>query len=420
MTVRNRRARFSVYAAFAVQGLCFASLVTRVPQVQDAHRLSDGALALVLLIVPVIAGVGSVVAGSLFARFGSGPVLRVAQPGVCAAMTLVGLTGGNLVPLYVAVALFGVSVGAVDAGMNAQAVAAERRYGMSLLTGFYAVWSVAGILGGLWVALANRLDLGLLPGFAAPAALGVIVSLATGPRLFRKDEEGTGPSAEELKAAAKRVPWRPVLIVGTAMGVFYLADSVVSSYSAKLLEDELHASDFAAPLGYVAYQIAMVVSRAAADLGVRRYGGALVVRLGGIVGLAGMIGVVAAPNAAAAIAAFAVAGLGLSVVAPVAFSAAGRVDPTGLGVAVARLNVFNYVGFVLGAAIAGVLAPAGMRPVFLVPAVLVVVVIALANGFAPRPVDTGAAARGGAGPATAPSSPEADPGPSRTGVPPGA
>ncbi|REE96068.1 MFS transporter [Thermomonospora umbrina] len=389
MDARDRRARVSAYSAFAVQGLCFASLVTRVPRVQDAHDLSDGALALVLLLVPLIAGAGSVVAGALFPRFGSAPVLRVAQPGVCVAVTFVGLTGGGLVPLYAAVAVFGLFVGGVDAAMNAQAVAVERRYGVSLLTGFYAVWSVAGIVGGLWVALANRLDLSLFAGFVVPTVLGVAVSLVTGRGLYGKDEEGTGPSAEELRAAARRVPWRPVLVVGAAMGIFYLADAAVSNYSAKYLEDELGASDYAAPLGYVAYQVAMVVTRAAADLGVRRHGGVQVVRLGGFVGLVGMIGVVAAPNAVAAIAAFAVAGLGLSVVAPVAFSAAGRVDPTGLGVAVARLNVFNYVGFVLGAGIVGAVEPLsetdGLRLAFAVPAALVVGIVLLARGFAPRP-----------------------------------
>jgi len=390
MSPRDRQARLSAYAAFAVQGLCFASLVTRVPRVQDAHGMSDGTLAVVLLLVPVIAGVGSVAAGALFARFGSAPVLRWAQPGVCLAVTMIGLTGGRMPLLYAAVALFGLFVGAVDAAMNAQAVAVERRYGVSLLTGFYAVWSVAGIAGGLWVALANRLELGLAAGFAVPAALGAAVSLLTGPRLLRRGEEGTGPGAAELKAAARRVPWRPVLVVGAAMGIFYLADAAISNYSAKYLEDELGAAGYAVPLGYVAYQIAMVASRAAADLGVRRWGGVRVVRLGGLAGMAGMIGVVAAPDAAAAIAAFAVAGLGLAVVAPVAFSAAGRVDPTGLGVAVARLNVFNYVGFVLGAALMGAIAPLsatdGLRVAFAAPAVLVALIVALAGGFAPEPV----------------------------------
>ena len=391
ITARDRQARFAAYTAFAVQGLCFASLITQVPQVQKAHHLSDATLSLVLLMVPLVAGVGSVVSGALFQRLGSGPVLRVAQPAVAVTIALIGLTGDNDIALYVAVAAFGLFVGAVDASMNAQAVAVERRYGVSLITGFYAVWSVAGILGGLWASLANKVDMDLFACFGIAAVVGVAGSLATGRRLYRRAEEGGGPTAEELKAAGRSVPWRPILIVGAAMAVAYLADAAISSYGAKYLDDELSASDWVAPLGYVAYQITMVVSRGVADFAVRRSGAVQVVRVGGLVGIVGMAGVVAAPNAAFAIAAFAVAGLGLSVIAPVSFTAAGRVDPTGLGVAVSRVNIFNYVGFVLGAAVVGGIAPLsadhGLRLAFIVPTVLILVVFITARGFDPKPVE---------------------------------
>ncbi|MES9537156.1 MULTISPECIES: MFS transporter [unclassified Actinomadura] len=389
-TARDRRARFAAYTAFAVQGLCFASLVTQVPKMQEAHDLSDATLSLVLLMVPLVAGVGSVASGALFQRLGSGPVLRFSQPAVAVTIALIGLTGDNDLALYITVAAFGLFVGAVDASMNAQAIAVERRYGISLITGFYAVWSVAGILGGLWASLANKLDLSLFTGFAIAAAVGIAASLATGGRLYRRAEEGDGPTAEELKAAGRSVPWRPILVVGAAMAVAYLADSAISSYGAKYLDDELSASDWVAPLGYVAYQVTMVVSRTVADLAVRRSGAVRVVRIGGVVGILGMAGVVAAPNAAFAIAAFALAGLGLSVIAPVSFSAAGRVDPTGLGVAVSRVNIFNYVGFVLGAAVVGAIAPLsadhGLRLAFIIPTLLVLVVFATAKGFNPTPL----------------------------------
>ncbi|WP_067455780.1 MFS transporter [Actinomadura macra] len=385
----GRQARFAIYVAFAVQGLCFASLVTQVPQMQKEHHLSDATLSLVLLMVPLVAGAGSVVSGALFQRVGSGAVLRVSQPAVAVTIALIGLTGDNDLALYGAVALFGLFVGAVDASMNAQAVTVERRYGVSLITGFYAVWSVAGILGGLWASLTNKLDLSLFTGFAIAATVSTVVSLATGHRLYGRAEEDDGPTAEELRAAGRSVPWRPILIVGTAMAVAYLADSAISSYGAKYVDDELSGSDWVAPLGYVAYQVAMVASRAVADLAVRRSGPVQVVRLGALVGVVGMAGVVAAPNAAVAIMAFAVAGLGLSVIAPVSFSAAGRVDPTGLGIAVARVNIFNYVGFVLGAAVVGAIAPVsadhGLRLAFIAPTVLILVVFATARGFAPSP-----------------------------------
>jgi MFS family permease len=93
-----------------------------------------------------------------------------------------------------------------------------------------------------------------------------------------------------------------------------------------------------------------------------------------------------------AIAGFAVAGLGLAVVVPTSFSAAGRLDPTGLGIAVARVNVFNYLGFVLGAVIAGAVA-SNLWIAYAVGAGLTLVILGSARGFAPAPV-------AGAGPGT--------------------
>jgi Na+/melibiose symporter-like transporter len=328
--------------------------------------------------------VGSVLAGSLMARYGSGAVLRIAQPLVLLSIVAVGVAPGDLA-LYAAAGLFGLFVGAVDASMNAQAVTAETRYGASLLTGFHAVWSAAGILAGLWSALANKAGVGLGLGFVIPASLGLVVSAWTGRRLYPKTMEATGPGAEQLRAAAKRVPWKPIVIIGTAVTCMYIADSATSSYSAKYLKDDLHATGFVAPLGYVAYQVCMTLSRTGADLLVRAYGAARVVAAGGLIGGAGLLAAAFAPNPPVAIAGFAVAGVGLSVVVPTSFSAAGRLDPTGLGIAVSRVNVFNYAGFVLGAAVAGAVA-SDLWLAYALSAALCLVVLFTARGFQPTPV----------------------------------
>ncbi|MFB9840529.1 MFS transporter, partial [Actinoallomurus acaciae] len=76
---------------------------------------------------------------------------------------------------------------------------------------------------------------------------------------------------------------------------------------------------------------------------------------------------------------------------------AGRLDPTGLGIAVARVNVFNYVGFVLGAVIAGAVA-SDLWIAYAVGAALTLVILGAARGFDPAPLarvgpDTPAAER---------------------------
>jgi MFS family permease len=98
--------------------------------------------------------------------------------------------------------------------------------------------------------------------------------------------------------------------------------------------------------------------------------------------------VVLAPSPYLAIVAFAVTGLGFCVLPPKCFSATSKLDPTGSGIAISRVNVFNYAGFVLGAAlvggiVGGVGGSAGWRAAYAAPLVLTLVIIALAAGFEP-------------------------------------
>lgn len=104
--------------------------------------------------------------------------------------------------------------------------------------------------------------------------------------------------------------------------------------------------------------------------------------MGGLLGTVGLAVVALAPAPWAAVVGFAATGLGLSVVVPLAFSVAGRLDPDGSGAAVARVNLFNYVGFVLGAGLIGAVAEvASLRWAFAVPAVLALGVAGLAPAF---------------------------------------
>jgi predicted MFS family arabinose efflux permease len=105
-STRDRQARHATFVVFAVQGLSFATLLTQVAHLQDKHELSTGALTVLLLIVPVFAGIGSVAAGSFAARLGSKTLLRGAQPAVALAVVLAGLAP-SVATLVPALLLFG-------------------------------------------------------------------------------------------------------------------------------------------------------------------------------------------------------------------------------------------------------------------------------------------------------------------------
>ena len=379
-STRDRRARAGVAGAYFVQGLCFAGLLTQVPVLQEKFGFSDAQLSLVLLAVPVVAGVGSVLAGTLATRFGSAVVLRAGGPFVCASITATGAVSGRPA-LYAVLACVGLGLGLVDASMNMQGVAVQRRYGRPVLASFHGIWSAGGILGALITSVTAHAGWSLVASLGLVAGVGVALALSAGPALLRPAEEVAPLPA----SAAARIPWPPIIAVGTAMMLMYIADSATSNWSAVYLHKGLHGSQSIAALGLAAYQTCMVLGRALADRLVHRYGPVRAVAVGGAVGIAGLLLVVAANRPAVGIAGFAVLGLGLCVVVPQSFSAAGQLDPTGSGVAVARVNLFNYIGFVVGAALIGVVAQSSsLRLAFLVPAVLAVGIVALARAFRPR------------------------------------
>ncbi|HEY2670400.1 MAG TPA: MFS transporter [Rugosimonospora sp.] len=386
---RDRRARFGAAGAYFVQGLCFAGLVTRVPTLQKSFHFSDGQLTLILLIVPVVAGVGSVLAGVLAPRIGSALVLRVAGPTVCLAMTAVGFAPDRAA-LYVAITVFGLALGAVDATMNMQGVAVQQRYGRSILASFHGVWSIGGILGSLANAGAGRLHLHLGPNLGIIALVGFVLALSVGPLLYRRDESAALAVDQPADAPPPRIAWAPIVLVGLAVMLMYISDSATSNWSAKYLQDALRASNSVAPLGLAGYLLCQMLGRLVADWPVRRLGPVLPVAVGGVIGVAGMTLVAVARAPGLAITGFAIVGFGLCVVVPQSFSAAGALDPTGSGVAIARVNLFNYVGFVVGAGLIGVVdQAAGLRWAFAVPAVLCLGIVGLAPSFriAARAVD---------------------------------
>ncbi|MEO3862773.1 MFS transporter [Acrocarpospora sp. B8E8] len=379
---RDRQARLATFAVFFVQGLTFATLLTQVAALQEKHRLSEGELTLLLLVVPVIAGVGSVLAGALAARYGSRWILRAVQPLACVAVALCGFAAN--VPLLIgALVLFGIGLGGVDAGMNMQGTAVERRYARPVMTSFHALWSAAAVIGAGWASLAADSGLTLGPTFTIAMVPGIAISLIASYWLCTPAQE----HVENTTRAPGRFPWAPILPLCLAMAFLYVGDSSISNFGSVYFDKIMLSEAWLVPWALGAYQATTFLVRVGGDVAVRRFGPVAIVRTGAVVATLGFLAIVAAPSEALAIAGFALTGVGLSVIAPQSFSAAGRLDPAGTGIAIARVNMFNYVGFIVGAALVGGIADAAdLRIAFIAPLVLAAAIIVLARGFDARPV----------------------------------
>ncbi len=377
-----RRTRIAVAAGFFLQGLVFAAILTQIPGIQDKIGLDDGDVTLVSLIVAVLAGLGSVLAGLIAERRSSAMAFGFALLTISLGALLVGLAP-NKPTILVAFALYGIGVGGVDAGMNMQGVRVQRAYGRSIMANFHGVWSVAGIVGALYAAGVAKLDVPLV------WSLGLIAVIALGTTWWARPHFiDTKEAAIDL--ADRSIPWRPILVIGVAILVFYASDTGILAWSSKYLHDALDASKAVAPLAFAAYETGALISRFGGDHLVRRHGAVPVVRTGTLIGIAGLLGVVAAPVPALAILGFFFAGLGLAILAPLAFAAiGGAVGPDGVDVAIARLNIANYLGAIIGSGAIGAAATGGqLRWAFVIPLVLIPVVLIVAKSFKTADVNT--------------------------------
>ncbi|AWZ08907.1 MULTISPECIES: MFS transporter [unclassified Streptomyces] len=398
---RLGRGRGALGFSFFVQGVAFALLVTRIPAIQDRYGISDGLLPVFLAAVPILAGVSSVVTEHLVKRVAPSTVLRWAQPLVLLSLLGVG-AGSEMWHVALALGAFGLFVGALDASMNMLGVSLQAAYGRSIMLGFHAAYSLGGILGAsaAWAGAHWHLDLftSYLP------AVVILLPLALLASRFYVDQDAKAAAAGAEKGLGPG-GFKLLLPLCLVMACAYIGDSTVSNWSAKYLQDVLGSSEQLATVPYNVYMVTTLLGRAVGDLGVRRFGAVAVVRIGTVVAAGGFAVVAAAPGAWAGMLGFTLLGIGLCVIVPQTFAAAGRLFPHASDTAIARLNIFNYVGFLIGAPLVGGIGDVwNYRAAMLVPMVLVLVTLFHARSFGtgtarygvgherPRVVDVG---RGG-------------------------
>lgn len=388
MTDVLRRGRASLAFSFLVQGVAFALLVTRIPAIQDRYGVSDALLPVFLAAVPILAGIGSVTTERLVKRVPPSRVLRWSQPVVLLALLGVG-AGEHMAVLGVALAAFGLAVGALDASMNMLGVSLQRAYGRSIMLSFHAAYSLGGIVGASLAWVGAHEDLALWVSYL-PVVLLLMPAALAGSRWYVDGrEEVPAGGAEGGAGAAVGLRW--LLPLCLVMTVAYIGDSTVSNWSAKYLQDVLGSSEELATVPYNVYMVTTLLGRALGDVGVRRFGAVAVVRTGALVAAVGFAVVAGAPGASVGMLGFTLLGLGLCVLVPQTFAAAGRRaaergGPGASDAAIARLNVFNYVGFLIGSPLVGALGDAwSYRGAMLVPMVLVLVTLVYARSFGSEP-----------------------------------
>ncbi|MFB7369413.1 MFS transporter [Streptomyces sp. NPDC056222] len=375
------RLRTSLTLFFALDGFLFAGWVVRIPAIKQQTGASASDLGLALLGVSAGAVVTMTLTGRLCRRHGSHAVTVVTAVLLSLSIALPALTHSPLA-LGLVLLVFGAAYGGINVAMNSAAVDLVAALRRPVMPSFHAAFSLGGMVGaGLG---------GLVAGSLAPAThllgltvVGLLLTAVAGPVLLRQQPspappEAVAPDRPRGKAGSRGL----VLVFGVIALCTAYGEGALADWGALHLEQDLHAHPGVAAAGYSLFALTMTAGRLSGTALLERLGQTRTLVAGGATAAAGMVLGALAPSVWAALLGFAVTGLGLANIFPVAVARAGALaGPSG----VAAASTLGYGGMLLGPPSIGFLADWFSLPVALTT-VAVLAAGAAVIGYAARNV----------------------------------
>ncbi len=396
----DRRALAAVAAQFWVNGMVYAAIIPRLPDIRDRLSLDISTLGLILTVSALGGLIGSAFGGPAVIRFGTKRCITIGSTVTLAVLPTVGLAPSALF-LVLSLGLIAMVDVIIDIAMNIQGSRLSARRTTPVMNRLHGLWSLGTVIGGLVAVRAAASDLplwGHLTAVSAVLALTLLVSLryllasdeASGdetlgdPAGSERTADGSPSSVEDATARAGglRSPLGYALLLGLLGGAAVTMEMTTSDWAAFRLADDLSAAPGKVGLGFVAFTSGMVTGRFVGDNVQAKVGAKSLIRWAAVLAGLGISMATILPEGwysgvgwltptAVTIAGYYLAALGVSVIFPQLYDSAAKAPgPAGRGLAaltagtrVSGLLAPVIVGFVadtdisVGAAVALVTLP---------------------------------------------------------------
>lgn len=367
------KSRLAVSLLFLMNGFVTGSWAPKIPEFKDRLGIGESTLGLLILVF----GVGSLVmmpiAGAFIARLGSRVVVRILALLLSPVVLLL-----TVVPdVWTAAGgmfLLGGFIGAMDVAMNANAVEVEKSMRRAIMSSCHAYWSLGGLIGA--AAGGVLMDqIGILPHAILVTVLCLVIIAAAWP-IVLADHPHPDAAKEKLRLPATLLPW----LIGLMALFSMIPEGAVLDWGALYLRSELGASTAMSGFAFAAFSATMAIMRFAGDHVRDRFGAVRTFRVCTVTALVGLIIAGLAPTALVAIIGFAIAGIGISNMVPIAFSAAGNMPGLASGIGLSVATFMGYSGMLFAPSIIGFVAEhVSFSVVFLSVPALFLVVLALSH-----------------------------------------
>jgi predicted MFS family arabinose efflux permease len=335
--------------SFILNGLCFATWVSRIPDVRSGFALSNGALGLLLLAIAVGSLVAMPTTGAAIAAYGTVRVVRTGALCATAGLGLAALGIGELLPLT-AVGLFayGLGIGVWDVAMNVEGAEVERHLGRTVMPRFHAGFSLGTVLGALGGAAVVALGVPAAWHVGVVAAVALVVVWTTSPAFLPVVERSHEDRPRALAA------WREprTLVIGVVVLALALTEGTANDWLAVALVDGYDARHWVGVAGFGVFVAAMTLTRFIGTGLIDRFGRAVVLWATMALAFAGVLLIVFGGHPAVVVAGIVLWGAGASLGFPVGMSAAAD-DPRHAPARVSVVSTIGYAAFLAGPPLLG-------------------------------------------------------------------
>ena len=332
-------ARWAISTVFLLNGAGIGLWAAHVPTVQARMGIDTGMLSMVLLTVAAGALLAMPLMGGLTGRWGTRRMVLLSGFAF-AAMTPLIMGAPSLPLLFIAAFLFGVSNGALDVAMNANASEVESARGLPTMSSFHGFFSLGGLFGAGIGGLLVGQGLGHGQGALMVGVVTAVVLALSAPRVM-------GFAATHGAGSHFSLPRGAALSLGLLALLCFAVEGALVDWSALLMQERTGATPASAALGFSAFSVAMAACRFAGDRLIVRFGALRIMVIGGLAMFAGLALAVASTHFVLSAVGFALVGLGAANVVPLLIGAAGRIPGMSAGNGVAAVATLGYGGLLL-------------------------------------------------------------------------
>ncbi|QXW47503.1 MFS transporter [Pseudomonas amygdali] len=277
--------------------------------------------------------------------------------------------------------VLGLLRGAIDTAFNTHGVQVERHYRRPIMSAFHAFYSLGGFLLGMaGSAFATHFTNSVQTPFTVLGGAMVIVGIVVGRFMLDRDDIASEVSVaindEPPHAESVKSP-KAIILLMIGFGVLLLGsmvgESAIGDWGQEYIRRVLNTPISTAGMAVSVFIGAECIGRLIGDRVAEYLGASNMVLFSAVLAISGLLVTVTGHTALFGMIGFAMFGVGLSCIAPLMLSYAGRKDPLNAGRNIGIVNSIGYSGMLLGpAAIATVVNHYGIDSLLYFPMLLLI------------------------------------------------